>query len=134
MKIHKISWVEEIWLSFSSTIDKLTKISLPMIHFPDQAPNFILISILCCYTRGKYYEFGFIIIGNIYFFRFYYSWYTMFCQFLLYRKVSQLSIYIHSFSHIIFHHVSLQVTRYRSLCYIAGHHCLPTRNAIVFIY
>ena len=29
----------------------------------------------------------------------------MFCQFLLYSKVTQSYIYIHSFSHIILHHV-----------------------------
>ena len=28
--------------------------------------------------------------------------------------------YIYSFSHIILHHVLLQVTRYSPLCYIAG--------------
>ena len=38
---------------------------------------------------------------------FYYSWFTMFCQFLLYNKVTHLYIYVHSFPHIIpimFHH------------------------------
>ena len=71
-----------------------------------------------------------------------YSWFTMFCQFLLYNKGTQLYIYIdihiyiytHSFSHIILHYVPSQVTRYSSLYYTAGHHCLPTPNAIVCIY
>ena len=35
-------------------------------------------------------------------FFFYYSWFTMCCQFLLYSKVTQLYIYIYSFSHIIY--------------------------------
>ena len=33
-----------------------------------------------------------------------YSWFTTLCQFLLYRKVTQSDIYIHSLSYIIFHH------------------------------
>ena len=49
-----------------------------------------------------------------------YSWFTMLCQFLLYRKVTQSYIYIHSPSHIIFYHVLSQVSQYSSLCYIAG--------------
>ena len=51
----------------------------------------------------------------------------MFCQFLLHSKVTQShthththNIYIHSFSHIIFHHVPSLVTKYSSLCYTAG--------------
>jgi len=43
-------------------------------------------------------------------------------------------IYIHSFSHIILHHVPSQVTRYSSLCFAAGSHCLSTANVIVCIY
>ena len=43
-------------------------------------------------------------------------------------------IYIHSFSHIILHHVPSQVTRCSSLCYAAGSHCLSTPNAIVCIF
>ena len=37
------------------------------------------------------------------FFLIYYSWFTIFSQFLLYSKAAQSYIYIHSFSHIIFH-------------------------------
>ena len=81
------------------------------------------------------------------------SWFIMFCQFLLYGKVSHsyMNIYIpviytymcihthththtHPFSRVILHHVLLQVTAYSSLCYLAGSHCLPTPNTIVFIY
>ena len=45
----------------------------------------------------------------------------MFCQFLLYSKVTQaiyicVHIYIYSFSHIILCHVPSQVTGYSSLC------------------
>ena len=43
----------------------------------------------------------------------YYSWFTMLCRFLLYSKVTQSHIYIHththSFPHIICHHVPSQV-------------------------
>ena len=54
-------------------------------------------------------------------------------NFLLYSKVTQY-VYIHtySFSHIILHHVPLQVTRYSSLCYTPGSHCLSTPYAIVW--
>ena len=65
---------------------------------------------------------------------FYYSWFTTFCQFLLYSKVTQLHIYIHSLSHILFHHIPSQVTRHSSLCCTAGFHCLSTPNAIICIY
>jgi len=39
--------------------------------------------------------------------------------------------HIYSFSHIIPYRVPSQVTRYSSLCYTAGSHCLSTPNAIV---
>ena len=42
--------------------------------------------------------------------------------------------YIHSFSHIILHHVPSQVIRCSSLCYTAGSHFLSTPNVIVCIY
>ena len=70
----------------------------------------------------------------IYLFFFYYSWFTVFCQFLLYSKMTQLYIYIHSFSHIFLHHIPSQVIRYSSLCCTAGSHCLRTPNAIVCVY
>ena len=47
---------------------------------------------------------------------FYYSWLTMLCQFPLYSKVTQLYIYIFSFSHNIFCHVPSQVIGYNSPC------------------
>ena len=65
------------------------------------------------------YSFSFLFLKKIY-----YDWFTLFCQFLLYRKVTQSCIYVyiciciytyiytHSFSHIILHHVLLQVIRY----------------------
>ena len=64
---------------------------------------------------------------------FYYSWFTILCQFLLYSKVTQLYIYIHSFSCIIFHHVTSEVVGYSSLRYTTGLHCLSTPNAVVCI-
>ena len=56
------------------------------------------------------------------------------CKFQLYSRVTQSYIYIYSFSHIILHRVSSQVTRYSSVCYIVGSHCLSTPNTIVCIY
>ena len=54
-----------------------------------------------------------------------YSWFTMFCQFLLHSKVTQIYICIYSFSHIILPHVPSQVIRYSSLCHTAGAHAYP---------
>ena len=59
-----------------------------------------------------------------------YSWFTVLCKFLLYRKASQsyvhthTHIYKHSFS-IIFHHVLSQEIGYRSLYCTVGPHCFP---------
>ena len=60
-------------------------------------------------------------------------WLITFCQFLLYTKVTQLYIYIYSFSYMFLSHVPSQVIRYSSLCYRAGPHCLSTPSA-VFLY
>ena len=60
-----------------------------------------------------------------------YKVFTMRCQFLLYSKVTQSYTYIHSFSHIIFHHVLSQETGYHSLCSTVGLHCLCSLNLIV---
>ena len=42
---------------------------------------------------------------------FHFSWFRVFCQFLLYRKVTQsyTHTHIYSFSHIILHHVQLYI-------------------------
>ena len=45
-----------------------------------------------------------------------------------------IHIYIHSFSHITFHHDLYQETGYSSLCYRVGPHCLSILNVIVCIY
>ena len=45
----------------------------------------------------------------------------MFYQFLLYSKVTQLYINMHSFSHIIVYHVLAQVIGHSALGYRAGH-------------
>ena len=45
----------------------------------------------------------FFCLGFVCFFK--YRWCTVSCQLLLYSKVTQLHIYVHSFSHIILHHV-----------------------------
>ena len=55
----------------------------------------------------------------------------MFSQFLLYSKVTQSYIYIHSFSHIIFLLVLSPETRYNSLCYRVGTYCLSILKVIV---
>ena len=44
-----------------------------------------------------------------------------------------LSIYIYSFSHIIIHHVLLQVIGHGFLCQTAGPYCLPILNVTVCI-
>ena len=58
----------------------------------------------------------------LYFLIFYCSWIIIFFQFLLYSKVTQSYICIHSFSHIIVHHVLTQEIRHSSLCCIVGPH------------
>ena len=63
-----------------------------------------------------------------------YSWFTMFCQFMLHSKVIQSYIYTHSFCHTVFYHVVSQEIRYSSLCYMVGCHCLSILNVIVCIY
>ena len=55
-----------------------------------------------------------------------YSWRTIFHQFLLYSKVTELYIHMQSFCHSIFHHVPSQVTGYSSRAYTTGPHCLST--------
>ena len=71
--------------------------------------------------------FSFFVLG---FYFLYYSWFILFCQFLLYTH-THIYIYAHTFfSHIILHHVPPQGTRYSSLCYTAGSHCLSIPNAI----
>ena len=42
----------------------------------------------------------------------------MLCLFLLYSIVTSSHVHVHSFSHIIVHHVLSQVPGYSSLCYI----------------
>ena len=59
------------------------------------------------------------------------SWFSMLCQFLLYSKVTQSYIYIHSFPHIIFHHVLSQEIGYSFLCCTLGPHCLSILNGIL---
>ena len=57
-------------------------------------------------------------------FKYYYSRFTMLCQFLLYSKVTQSYIHVHSFSCIIFHHVPSQEMGYSSRCYTVRAQCL----------
>ena len=46
------------------------------------------------------------------------------CVNFCYTALIQSYTYLHSFSHIIFHHGLLQEIRYSSLCFIVGPHCL----------
>ena len=51
--------------------------------------------------------------------------FPQFINVVVYHRISFfLTFYLHSFSHIILHHVPSQVTWYSSLCYTAGSHCL----------
>ena len=50
-----------------------------------------------------------------------YSYFIVFCQFLLYSKMTQLYTHTHSFSHIILYHIPTQVIGYSPLCYTAPH-------------
>ena len=53
---------------------------------------------------------NFVNFNDFYFFR--YSWFTVFCQFSTVQQNDPVThTYIHSFSHIILHHVPSQVTR-----------------------
>ena len=62
------------------------------------------------------------------------SWLIVLWQFLLYSIVTQSYIYIHCFSHPVFHHVLPQEIGYSSLCYAVGPHCLSMLSVIVCIY
>ena len=76
-----------------------------------------------------------VLTGKFFFFNFfYYSCFTLFHQFLLYSKVTQPYIYIHSRSYIIFHYDLCQETGCSSLCYTVGSHCLSILNVTVCIY
>ena len=60
-----------------------------------------------------------------------YIWFTMLCQFLLYSKVTSSYLYMHSLSHIIFHHVPSKETGYSSLWCTLGPRCLSILSVIV---
>ena len=74
---------------------------------------------------------------------FYYSYFIVWYQFLLYSKMPQSFIHayiyicIHTHTHIlflIFHHVLSQEIGYSSLCYTLGPCCLSILSVIVCIY
>ena len=71
---------------------------------------------------------------NLILFSLEHSWFTVLCQFLLYSIVTQSYIYIHPFSHIIFHHVLPQEIGYSSLCSTVESHCLSILNVIFYSY
>ena len=75
---------------------------------------------------GKLHLSGFILLKH--------SWFTVWCQFLLYGKVTQFCIYIYTFfSYTLFHHVLSQETGYSSLCCTGWPHCLFIQSVIVCI-
>ena len=61
------------------------------------------------------------------------SWFTVLCLFLLYSKVTQLSICIDIFFHILFHYRSSQHIEYSSLCCTGGS-CLFILHIIICIF
>lgn len=63
-----------------------------------------------------------------------YSRFTMSCQFVLYSRVTHSSIYMHSFSFIIFHYGPSQEIVYSSLQYTLGPQCLSIVNVIGCTY
>ena len=67
-----------------------------------------------------------------YSFFFNYSWFTVLCHFLLYSIVTQLYIYTHSFSYIIFHYGLPQETGCRSLG--CEWNCLTILSVMVCFY
>ena len=62
-----------------------------------------------------------------------YNSFTLLCQFLLYSKGTWSYIYMHYFSHTIFHRVLSQEIGYSALCWPAGPHCLSILNVKVCI-
>ena len=58
----------------------------------------------------------------------------MWHHFLLYSKVTQSYMYIHSFSHIIFHHVLWPEIGYGSLCYIVGKFLILSNKGPLFSF
>ena len=69
---------------------------------------------VCVLLRQNFY-------GASFFFLLKYSWFTVFCRFLLYSKMTQsyvsISIYIHTSSHIIFYQGLSEEIIYSSLSY-----------------
>ena len=62
-----------------------------------------------------------------------YIQFTMFCESLLYSKVTQLYTYRHSFFYILFHYGLSQDIEYSSLYYTIGPYCLTILYIIVYI-
>ena len=58
----------------------------------------------------------------------------MFCQSLLYSKVTQFYTYIYSFLNVLFHYGLSREIGYSYLCYTVGLCCLPILKEVVFIY
>ena len=92
----------------------------------------ISISVIFCRVK-----FSLTFLNDFYFFH--YSWFTVFCQFLLYSTVSQSHTHTHVYIHILFLTYSLSRSIISDqiqfpLLYTAGSHCLSTPHAIVCIY
>ena len=93
-----------LWMYFPFILDKFLRVELfghRQVH--KKLPNFL--------QRGGHspcVEFFFNFLPK-------YSWFRMFCQCLLYSKVTQSHIHTHSFSHTIFHCVLPQEIGHSSL-------------------
>ena len=93
--------------------------------FPPPTP----LQVLCCL---------FFLNDDFYFFH--YSGFTVFCELSTVQQSDPAHTHTHThiffFSHFhtILHHVPSQVTRYSSLCYTAGSHCLSTPNVLLVLF
>ena len=85
------------------------------IHTHTQTHIFLVVAGL---QDGSHEYFFFLFFFYYAFYFFYYTWFRAFYQFLLYSKVTQSYIYLHYFSHVIFHHILSQATRHCSQYYI----------------
>ena len=86
-------------------------------------------------TLSRHLFFCSFIFHFILFLKFYCSWFTMLCSFLLYSKVIQLHTYIHTYIlfHNLFHYGLSQDIEYSSQFYMVGPCCFSILYIIVCI-
>ena len=99
-----------------------------------------VVSFLLLLSQAHFTFFILLSLHDFYFFHC--SWFTVFCQCLLYSKMTQsfiyiyvcvyIYIYIHIYTHVILHRdVPSQMIRFRFLSYTAESHCLSTPEQVV---